>query len=291
MKKIISIAFVIILSIVMVFSAVTNVLAETIYYYYGYLYTYIDDNNVSLCGWNSDTTVLFVPGTINNRRVAEISDRAFKGNTDLTEVRFFQSADLERIGSFAFDGCANVDGEISLPISVKSIETGAFQNCASLDSIVFNYSIEDIPNQCCRGCSSLSKVSLKEGLKSIGYLAFADCTSLEFIEIPRSVTQIGSSAFDNCSNLTIQGYMDSYAEEYADSKGIDFEAIDAIVGDANYDKTLNIQDVTAIQKYKAGLTTLSKSGLKAADVTGDGEVSVRDATQIQRYLANIITDF
>ena len=85
--------------------------------------------------------------------------------------------------------------------------------------------------------------------------------------------------------------MNSYAEEYANSNNIEFEALDPRIGDANYDKDLNIQDVTAIQKYKAGLTTLSKSGLRAADVTGDGEVSVRDATQIQRYLASIITEF
>ena len=283
---------VIILTIVMLLSAATNVFAETIYYYYGYLYTYIDDNTVSLCGWNSDTTGLMVPGTINKRRVAEISDRAFKNNTDLTEVRFFQSADLERIGSFAFDGCTGVDGEISLPVSIKTIDTGAFQNCTSLDSFSFNSSTDEISNQCFMGCSSLSKVSLKEGLKSIGHLAFADCSSLKTIDIPGTVTSISNTAFKN-DDLIIRSYHNSFSEQYARDNGFSFEYLDLLIGDANANGTVDVSDATYIQKYDLNFDgyDLDEYATACADVNRDGIVNIRDVTLIQMYVAGIITEF
>ena len=48
---------------------------------------------------------------------------------------------------------------------------------------------------------------------------------------------------------------------------------------------VNIEDVTAIQRYLAGLTYLEDSYLDAADFDGDGVVSITDATNIQRKLA------
>ena len=292
MKKTIKMILILCLATVILLMSVSSVAAATIYYYFGYYYTYINNDMVSLYGVdNEEFDFVFVPDTLNNKKLVDIGNNAFSKNTDIRYIDFGGASNLERIGSFAFNGCTNVDGEIKIPSNVVDIDVAAFQNCTSLDSVIYDSECGYVPKQCFKGCSSLSSVTLNNSVNSIGDYAFADCTSLNTIKISRSITDISSSAFNGCSNLTIQGYMDSYAEEYADSKGIDFEAIDAIVGDANYDKALNIQDVTAIQKYKAGLTTLSKSGLKAADVTGDGEVSVRDATQIQRYLANIITDF
>ena len=58
------------------------------------------------------------------------------------------------------------------------------------------------------------------------------------------------------------------------------------VGDADGDCTVSITDATEIQKYLAGLTTLTGARLKAAEIDNQ-EVSINTATQIQLYLAEM----
>jgi hypothetical protein len=65
----------------------------------------------------------------------------------------------------------------------------------------------------------------------------------------------------------------------------------AIVGDANNDGSVTIEDVTSIQKYLAVLLTERQINLTLADANRDGSVNVEDATTIQKYLAQLITQF
>lgn len=64
-----------------------------------------------------------------------------------------------------------------------------------------------------------------------------------------------------------------------------------LLGDANLDKKVNIQDATIIQKAVAGLVNFSQVQEKVADVDADKKLSVKDATTIQKYTAGIITKF
>lgn len=57
------------------------------------------------------------------------------------------------------------------------------------------------------------------------------------------------------------------------------------IADVNLDGTINISDVTALQRHLADLTTLTDSELAAADANGDGVVDINDATHLQKYLA------
>jgi hypothetical protein len=69
--------------------------------------------------------------------------------------------------------------EITIPNSVTSIGTRAFDSCTNLTSI-----------------------SLPSSLTKIGGSAFRDCSSLSSITIPNNVTSIGREAFRNCVNLS-----------------------------------------------------------------------------------------
>ncbi len=60
-----------------------------------------------------------------------------------------------------------------------------------------------------------------------------------------------------------------------------------ILGDVDGNKTINIKDVTAIQKHLANLAFLDAQALKRADADGNGSVSIKDATIIQKYIALI----
>ncbi len=73
---------------------------------------------------------------------------------------------------------------------------------------------------------------------------------------------------------------DKYLEIYA-----------GLLGDANDDGTVNVRDATVIQKFSAGLISLSDYELLFADADGNGDVNVRDATAIQKYVADIDTGY
>ena len=105
------------------------------------------------------------------------------------------------IRSGAFDDCRNLT-EINIPNSVKSIGNFAFIGCASLKGISIPNGVTIIGGQTFQGCTSLSSVTIPQGVTNIGSYAFASCTSLKSITIPSSVIKIASNAFEGCSYLT-----------------------------------------------------------------------------------------
>ncbi|MBQ1814849.1 MAG: dockerin type I repeat-containing protein, partial [Ruminococcus sp.] len=60
----------------------------------------------------------------------------------------------------------------------------------------------------------------------------------------------------------------------------------AILGDANLDGDVNINDVTTIQYYLAELIDSESICFEAADVDLSGELDIFDATTLQMYLAD-----
>lgn len=62
------------------------------------------------------------------------------------------------------------------------------------------------------------------------------------------------------------------------------ESYDGVLGDADVDDIVNIQDVTAIQRYLAE-QKMELFNLNASDVNRDGTVTVNDATGVQYFLA------
>ncbi|MBU5462734.1 carboxypeptidase regulatory-like domain-containing protein [Lachnoclostridium sp. MSJ-17] len=66
---------------------------------------------------------------------------------------------------------------------------------------------------------------------------------------------------------------------------------DYTLGDVNKDGTIDINDVTLLQKALAELEKLDDAQTLAADVTGDGNLTIDDATTIQKFLAEIIDHF
>lgn len=56
-------------------------------------------------------------------------------------------------------------------------------------------------------------------------------------------------------------------------------------GDANLDGTINIRDVTSIQRFVGEFVQFTDEQLAAADVDGNGIVDINDATYLQMYLA------
>lgn len=108
---------------------------------------------------------------------------------------------VEIIGEKAFADLSDLT-EISIPASVRKIETGAF----------------------CR--TGLSVISFAEGLESIGVQAFADCKNLTEVSLPSTVKEISVSAFfgsplEEMNFLTTQGWS---VKTHPDSEGVPADA-------------------------------------------------------------------
>ena len=65
-----------------------------------------------------------------------------------------------------------------------------------------------------------------------------------------------------------------------------FETPDLLIGDANLDGEVDINDATMISKHLVNLITLEGKALAVSDVNGDAEIDINDVTCIQKYLAS-----
>ncbi|MDD4290640.1 MAG: leucine-rich repeat protein [Clostridia bacterium] len=116
------------------------------------------------------------------------------------------------IGSAAFENCSGLT-QITIPSSVTDIGSAAFSQCRGLTQITIPSSVTDIGSYAFSQCRGLTQITIPDSVVSIGFRAFSSCSGLNLITIPESVTSIGSYAFDGCSNLTI------YAEAISKPNG------------------------------------------------------------------------
>ena len=97
----------------------------------------------------------------------------------------------------------------------------------SRSSLNLSYTFEEarlIYRKAFYGCDKLEEVIVSPETEYIQTKAFAYCVNLHSIHIPASVSEITDDAFLGCENLTIMGTPGSYAEQYANTHGIPFQA-------------------------------------------------------------------
>lgn len=132
-----------------------------------------------------------------------IGAETFSFFNSLKAVEFEEGSALESVEAYAFANCPCLES-ISLPASVRSIGTAAFQDCSALSLLSFGEGasqLEAISSSVFSNCTSLASMPLPSALKSIDSYAFDGCESLESITIPASVEKVGAGAFENCPNL------------------------------------------------------------------------------------------
>lgn len=152
--------------------------------------------------------------------VREIGYYEFSNCNNLTTVILGNR--LEKISLGAFYECGQLKN-ITIPNTVKEIGNSTFYRCKQLKNITIPDAVKEIEDNVFQECSSLTVVRLGSKLEKIGDYAFMDCKQLESIIILNTVKEIGYYAFKNCSNnFIIYGYLNSYAQTYADGYGISF---------------------------------------------------------------------
>ncbi len=108
------------------------------------------------------------------------------------------------IGSSVFAYNTSIT-RVELPLSLKSIESSAFEGCSGLASINLSdcINLETIGEQAFQDCGEIANIDLSKCTKltSIGDEAFYGCIELTNITLPSSLTSIGPFAFYYCTKL------------------------------------------------------------------------------------------
>ena len=130
--------------------------------------------------------------------VTSIAENAFQ---DQLIAQISLPSTLKKIDSSAFAECVDLES-ITLPDGLTSIGASAFRDCEKLTSIEIPDSVVSIDGAAFWGCEKLSSIKLSKNLKCIEGSLFEDCRSLTSVEIPDGVTSIEGSAFEGCQALT-----------------------------------------------------------------------------------------
>ena len=165
--------------------------------------------------------------------VTSIGWGAFENDTALCYVRL--PGGLDKIDQRTFWSCTSL-ASVALPESITSIEMEAFGKCSALSGIRFPNNVTKIGPNAFYGCSSLTRVSLPEKVCDVANSAFLDCTHIETVTMYKNLTGFTSTkydryytkggvsctAFENCPIQAVYGFRNTYAEQFAKSRNVQF---------------------------------------------------------------------
>ena len=252
-------------------------------------------------------TSITIPG-----KIKSITEGTFTGMPALKKVVIEEG--VEKLEGGAFSECYELT-DVKLPDSLKLIGGYAFGNCTKLENIDFGNSLSEIGDRAFYNCVSLNDLILPDSVKKIDLGAFSHC-AFKSVTLGRNVEEIRENAFAYTGmseldynsvmipDFVINGYADTAAKSYADNYGLKFVNLETqervatgelfdygvfIKGDVNLDGTVNILDVTLIEKWLVGDAELS-AVQRCNAIVGEAydKININNATDIQKYIAGLI---
>jgi hypothetical protein len=160
--------------------------------------TLFDVRGVRINKYVGNKSEVYIPPLIGNLPVVRIEEKAFKKEQNITVITIPDSVKI--IDSYAFADFTSLVS-VNIPKNLVWMGPFAFRNCTSLTGVNIPKSIEYIQAAAFINCISLTDVTIEEGVISIGRFAFENCKSLTRITIPDSVTELDREVFKDCVNL------------------------------------------------------------------------------------------
>lgn len=114
------------------------------------------------------------------------------------------------------DGCTHIGNNaftphnesiishVSIPDTVRSIGSGAFDRNHNLQSVDLPYGLEHIGGSAFSSCSKLTNIEIPDTVTFIGYLSFSG-TEIESVTIPDNIIAFGQNAFSSDVQITWRG--------------------------------------------------------------------------------------
>lgn len=168
-----------------------------------YEYTFEEDETLCVCWVNSNENnlpeVISIPSEIDGKMVTAVEN--------------------------TFEGDDRGVKEVVLPNTIKEVRTNTFAFVEDLEKIIIE-SAETIEQEAIMGCKDLKELWLGDGVKCLDYDAVYACENLKEVHMSASVESIDeTSCFYGCSpDLTIYAPAGSYAEQWANQMGYNFQA-------------------------------------------------------------------
>lgn len=131
-----------------------------------------------------------------------VNKASYSGKVVIPSSIMFKGVSLEvtSIGVFAFQYCNKLI-PVTIPNTVKYIDSKAFDGCSSLTSITIPNSVVEIGEYAFRDCKNLTSITLSQNVTRIGNYAFWGCSRLNTLKIYQNTTSIGELAFCDCKEL------------------------------------------------------------------------------------------
>lgn len=128
-------------------------------------------------------------------------------NTNITDIDFTKTNNLDEIGISAFSSCASLETIILNP-NTRTIGKSVFKDCQKLTSIVFHellgnpIKLTTIPAEFAYN-TALTQITIPQTIDSIGTYAFSNISTLQDVVFRESNKSINfnSFCFENTSNL------------------------------------------------------------------------------------------
>ena len=175
------------------------------------------------------TNCLGFSGIVIPPQVTNIGSNVFQNCTSATgDINIH--ADIEYIGSYAFDSCKTIDSVTFNNTNELDILSYCFDDCTSLsgnNGVTILNNIKSVSSSCFRGTKikylgwndtnsinniyssafsemyELTGISFPSGLSSIQSSAFNACSKLEYFDISNTeVPSLGNNAFQGCTSLS-----------------------------------------------------------------------------------------
>ena len=135
-----------------------------------------NDGNYEISAYIGKNPNVVIPDKISKGSVISINESAFENSQE-----FLQS--------------------VTIPGSVKKIESGTFSECSLLQSVIISPGVKFIEENAFYCCTSLTHIEIPKSVTKIGAGAFSNCSSITNIIIPESVTNIEEGIFSGCTSL------------------------------------------------------------------------------------------
>ncbi|MDE6004062.1 MAG: leucine-rich repeat protein, partial [Oscillospiraceae bacterium] len=160
---------------------------------------------------------------------------------------------VKTICSYAFEECFNLQSVV-IPENLAEIELGAFYACIALESVNIPDSITTIETNVFENCSALKSITIPESVTEIGYKAFYKCSNLESITILNPTCNI-IEQYTMPDTAIIYGYENSTAQAYAKKNGNRFISLGEkeLTGTCGENLIWNFDSIT-------GILTISGTG-------------------------------
>ena len=192
----------------------------------------LNGSNLTITGYNGSDTELSIPTKVDGYTITAIDEAAFR-SYNFTKVSI--PSTVSSIGSYAFQSCTSLE-TVVLPDTITVLPEGLFSGCIKLKSVKMPAKLKTIGKWAFSSCKALDQITIPSTVTTIGEEAFLDCTALKEIEIGKNVTNIGNYALGFTSgtndaktvisDFVINCYSGSKAAVYASNNKISYYLID-----------------------------------------------------------------